>query len=156
MSRPPGRGSALTPDERHEIQRLGIVERCSIAEIARRTDRDRGTVAAVLQSGESQAFRQQFETDAREEILRLLRVSGPQAAREWVHAVTQAAKKGDHRPARDLLLHAGAIEPIDGTSPATRVAIFIGTPEHPLNDLPPLILSRRSEDESQDDGHEPT
>ncbi|MBM3482843.1 MAG: helix-turn-helix domain-containing protein [Alphaproteobacteria bacterium] len=29
----------MTPDERHEIQRLGIVERCSIAEIARRTDR---------------------------------------------------------------------------------------------------------------------
>ena len=75
VSRPPGRGSALTADERREIQRLSIVEGRSIADISRRTDRDRGTVAAVLQSGESQTLRNQMETDAREDVLLLLRAS---------------------------------------------------------------------------------
>jgi hypothetical protein len=139
VSRPPGRGSALTQDERREIQRLSIVGRCSVADIARRTDRDRGTVANVLQSGESQALRQQLETDAREEVLRLLKASGPQAAREWAHAVTQAANKGDHRAARDLLLHAGLIDPVpDDGNQGTRILIQIGTPEHPMRVQSPL------------------
>jgi len=82
----------------------------------------------VLQSGESQAFQQQFETDARGEVLRLLRVSGPQATREWVHAVTQATKKGDHRPARDLLLHARAFDPIPDEASSPPASQFTSAP----------------------------
>ena len=153
MSRRPGRGSALTRDERHEIQRLGIVEGCSISEIARRTDRDRGTVANVLNAQDSQALRGKLATDARDEVLRMLQITSPQAAREWARAVTQAANKGDHRPARDLLLHAGAIDPIaDDASNGPRIAIVIGTDEHPMNVRSPLRMLELEEEEEKGNG----
>lgn len=148
MKHRPGRGSELTPDERREIQRLGIVESLSIAEIARRTERDRGTVASVLQASDSQAYRQQFEGDEREAVQRLLRASSRQVARDWVVAASNAAARGDHRAARDLLLHSRLIDPVaDSDSGATKIAIVIGTDEHPMRLTSPLALLREGEDE---------
>jgi transposase-like protein len=143
MSRPPGRGSALTPDERRAIQRLALVDGCSIAEIARRTDRDRGTVSAVIKADDTRALQAHLASEARDSVLQLLRANSTAVARQWLHAVTNAAEKGDHRPARDLLLHAGAIDPIqdDHTASDTRIAILIGTPEHPIRVAPPRIVN---------------
>lgn len=60
---------------------------------------------------------------------------------DWESASQKAAEKGDHRPAKDWLLHAGAIEPVnDGSQGGTRIAIMIGTPEKPIHaDLPQVI-----------------
>jgi len=63
-----------------------------------------------------------------------------QAARAWGVAIDAAADKGDHRPAKDLLLHTGAIEPVGDEGGATRVAIFVGSPERPLDGQPPMII----------------
>lgn len=52
----------------------------------------------------------------------------------WDKALDTAAQRGDHRPARDLLLHTGLIEPLADTSGqrGPQVAIIIGTPEQPI------------------------
>lgn len=45
------------------------------------------------------------------------------AVRAWVSAVPIAASKGDHRPAKDLLLHTRAIEPVQ-LQGQTQIAIL--------------------------------
>ncbi|MBM3809431.1 MAG: hypothetical protein FJW22_14700 [Acidimicrobiia bacterium] len=62
------------------------------------------------------------------------------AARAWGVAIDVAADKGGSRPAKDLLLHTGAIEPIDDAGGAMRVAIFINTLERPLDVQPSKII----------------
>jgi len=52
----------------------------------------------------------------------------------WTAALDSAAKRGDHRPAKDLLLHTGLIEPLADTSASarTQIAIVIGEPGKPV------------------------
>ena len=135
---PPGRGSQLTPDERRQIQCLAFVDGLSISEIARQTGRDRGTLAGILKADDSQAFEKPLETEAKDAAVKILRGTAERAARSWGTAIGVAADKGDHRPAKDLLLHTGVIDPIpDGAVSGTRIAIIIGTPEHPIRVSPP-------------------
>lgn len=49
------------------------------------------------------------------------------AAKDWRKAVRKGAERGRHEPARDLLLHTGAIQPVQNeTSGGAKVAVFIG------------------------------
>ena len=133
----PGRGSQLTPDERRDMQRLKLVDGESISEIARRTGRNRETVANVLRADDTKELAQQLETEAREGALRVLRASAETAARAWsTTAISQAAEKGDHRPARDLLLHTGVIQPIEKGGPMIGVQVIVGSAERPAGDDP--------------------
>ncbi len=52
----------------------------------------------------------------------------------WQTALHAAARRGDHRPAKDLLLHSGVIEPLADTSGqrGTNIAIVIGEPGAPI------------------------
>jgi len=137
---PVGRGSQLTPEQRREIQCCALLDGLSASEIARRTGRDRGTIANVLKAEDSRALRQQLETEAQEAAIKVLRGYSQRAARAWGIAIDAAADKGDHRPAKDLLLHTGAIEPVGDEGGTTRVAIFVGSPERPLDGQPPMII----------------
>ena len=135
---PPGRGSQLTPDERRQVQCLALVDGASIAEIARQTGRDRGTIANVLRAEDTVEFRNQLETEAREAALQILRGTSERAARAWGTAIAHAADKGDHRPAKDLLVAVGAIsEQHDGPR---GIQIIIGTPENPIRVEPPRLV----------------
>jgi hypothetical protein len=58
---------------------------------------------------DSQTFRGQLKTEAREAAVQILRGNAEKAARAWGTAIGNAADKGDHRPAKDLLLAVGAI-----------------------------------------------
>ena len=50
-----------------------------------------------------------------------------------------AAKRGNHLPAKDWLLHAGIIEPLQGEQQGhIRIAINIGTEERPMKIVSPL------------------
>jgi transposase-like protein len=131
---PPGRGSQLTPDERRQIQCFALVDGLSVSQIARETGRDRGTIANVLRAEDSHDFRSQLETEARDAAVQILRGNSEKAARAWGSAIGVAADKGDHRPARDLLVAVGAIQE---QNDAPRIAIIIGTPEHPIRVDPP-------------------
>lgn len=125
----PGRGSQLRPDERRQIQCLALVEGASVSEIARQTGRDRGTIANILRAEDSQSFRSQLETEARDAAVQILRGNAEKAARAWGTAVGQAAEKGDHRPAKDLLLAVGAIQERGNNVPG--IVVIVGTPDNP-------------------------
>ena len=135
---PPGRGSQLTPGERRQIQSMALVDGASMSEIARQTGRDRGTVANVLRAEDSLTFRDQLETEAREAAVQILRGTSEKAARAWGSAIGVAADRGDHRPAKDLLVAVGAIsEQHDGSR---GIQIIIGTPENPIRVEPPRLV----------------
>jgi len=131
----PGRGSQLTPDERREIQRLRLVDGESISEIARRVGRNRETVANIVRSDDTIELAQQLESESREAATRVLRGTSEQAARAWRKAIDMAADKGDHRPARDILLHNGVIQSLNG--PANiGIQVIVGTPGNPAGPDP--------------------
>lgn len=137
---PAGRGSQLTPDDRAEIQALSLVHGKSNSEIARVTGRDRGTVAAVLRATDTKELEQQLASDSRQEVLRQLRREALQVSKDWVRASAVASERGDHRPAKDLLLHAKLIDPVDtGDRGGPKVAVIIGTPGNPL-ELPSVFV----------------
>lgn len=136
---PPGRGSQLTPSERAEIQHLALVDGLSQSEIARRVCRDRETVRNVVIAADTRQLAIDLATEARGEVLLTLRRNAPRAAMDWLEASAVAKTRGDHRPARDLLLHAGAIEPVQGERDrGTRVTVIVGTHDHPI-DLPRVV-----------------
>lgn len=133
---PPGRGSQLAPAERAQIQELALIEGLNKSEIARRVCRDRETVANVLQADDSQALAAQLQSEQREAALEVLRRAVVPMARAWQRAAEHAAEKGDHRPARDLLLHTDVIEPIPDAQHTTGVQIIIGMPGQPAGPDP--------------------
>jgi len=55
----------------------------------------------------------------------LLQVAEKHAAQQWIRSIKPAARKGDHKPAKDLLLHTRAIEPVE-TDRGTTVQIIFG------------------------------
>lgn len=129
--RKPGRGSQLSPSDRLEVQEMSLVQGLSNSQIARQTGRDRGTVATVLAAPDTVELKARLQTEQHEEALTMLRNGRVTAAGDWVSAITVAAKKGDHRPAKDLLLHTGTIQPVVADQ-GPRVAVQInlhGGPE---------------------------
>jgi ParB-like chromosome segregation protein Spo0J len=133
---PPGRGSQLTPDERREIQELALLAGCSQAEIGRRVHRDRQTVANVVNADDTKALAAQLQSEQREAALEVLRRAVVPMARAWQRAAEHAADRGDHRPARDLLLHTDVIEPIPDAQRTVGVQVIVGMPGHPAGPDP--------------------
>jgi hypothetical protein len=77
------------------------------------------------------ALRMQSMADAARNYMA---AKGLDAAEHWLKASATAAQKGDHRPAKDWLLHTGAIDPVADSNGQgrTQVAIIIGTPDSPI------------------------
>lgn len=140
----PGRGSQLTPDQRREIQYLRLVDGETVSEIARRTGRNRETISNVIRAKDTEELAAQLETEAREAALRVLRGTSEQAARAWRKAIDNAADKGDHRPARDMLLHNKVIDPIDGPRMNLGVQVIVGSPTQPAGPDPFDTLERHA------------
>jgi hypothetical protein len=61
--------------------------------------------------------------------------------RDWIRASRTAGKRGDHRPARDYLLHAGALEPLPETARGGGPAVVIVN--NPLPGMPGVPLVGR-------------
>lgn len=60
------------------------------------------------------------------------------SAKQWLRAVKKGAARGRHEPARDLLLHTGAIQPVNTeASSGAKVAVFIGVSSQ---DPPQLLV----------------
>jgi hypothetical protein len=100
--------------------------------------------AAALKLGMNRrtAFRlaAKFDIDI-ESARKLMQAKALDRIEDWEDASTKAASKGDHRPAKDWLLHAKVIDPVEDSSTArTQVAILIGTPDAPIRvDAPQVI-----------------
>ena len=96
--------------------------------------------ATALGLSPSTAYRRLklIEEDQDTGVVKLLQANGLKLVDDWMRASSKAADKGDHRPAKDALLHAKAIEPVnDGSQGRTNIAIMIGTPEQPITIQPP-------------------
>ena len=50
-------------------------------------------------------------------------------------ALGRAAQKGDHKPAKDLLMHTGVIRPV-GEHVGQSVVVMVGMPGHPAMEAP--------------------
>lgn len=55
-----------------------------------------------------------------------------QAAEDWLAASAAAAKKGNHLPAKALLLHTGVIDPLQNEGSGAKVQVIVGVPGSPL------------------------
>lgn len=93
-------------------------------DITRRTGIDERVVSRILKTRDITA-------------LDILKTGERKAAGAWLHSITPAAAKGDHRAARDLLLHTKAIEPIK-TEPTTGITIQLGIAILPGTESPNL------------------
>ena len=80
-----------------------------------------------------------------ESARKFLATKALQVSEDWVTASGVANGKGNHLPAKDLLLHIGAIEPLQDASAAkVNIAILIGTPEQPIRVLSPQTIDSKA------------
>jgi len=113
--RPPGWNTGEQPPKRN---RLNLAERITAAQMAAAGYRyaDIGRALGRCQDAAKHAVE-----DARSALQTgsLLRVS------DWASASRAAAKKGNHVPAKEWLLHSGVIEPL-AEKPAINVQLAVG------------------------------
>jgi hypothetical protein len=108
-----GAGMRITPAERREISLaylsepgLGTISAC-----AKHFSRTREAIKGCLKGDDFEALRRQVDHEMGESATVILKRAVGQAATAWVGAVDVAAEKGDHKPARDLLIATNVIEP---------------------------------------------
>ncbi len=122
----PGRGSQLTHAERLEIQTAYLSEPGATQKgLAQQFGRNRETIANALKGPEFDQLKAVVHKALAEQARDVLKQNRVRAAKKWSgEAIDAAAKKGDHKPMRDLLEATGVIEP-DAKS-HTHVEIFVG------------------------------
>ncbi len=133
--RKPGRGSQVMPDERLAIQRAHLTEGLNQRQLADRFGRTRETIGHVLKEDGFTALKREVYAEMAEEARGALRAHVGKAAKDWLRASGIAAKRGDHRPAKEILLYAGAIDRL-GETPGPQVTVMVGMPGHPAM-IPP-------------------
>jgi hypothetical protein len=94
-------------------------------ELGKRFNVNRETVSACLKGPEFDKLRAAFESEVRASAVQRLKSAVGPAADAWVRAIDHAADKGDHKPAKDLLMHTGTIEPLDDEGRARGPMVLI-------------------------------
>ena len=113
-----GAGMRIMPAERREIALaylsdpdLGTISAC-----AKHFNRTREAIAGCLKGEDFEALRRHVDHEAGESAKGILMRGREKAAKAWVEkAVDTAAEKGDHKPARDLLIATKVIAPAPST-----------------------------------------
>jgi hypothetical protein len=141
-----GAGMRLAPAEKREIAiayltdpDLGTITAC-----AKHFTHTREAISACLRGDEFEALRTQVDIEAGDEAKGILKRARVKAAKAWVDtAIDAAAERGDHKPAKDLLVATHVIEPAPAGS-AFYVGIlvsgqrkWIGSDGCLLDELPP-------------------
>ena len=90
---------------------LGTISAC-----AKHFKRTREAIAGCLKGEDFEALRRQVHHEASESAKGILKRGIEKAANAWVDkAIDAAAEKGDHKPARDLLIATKVIAPAPST-----------------------------------------
>jgi hypothetical protein len=133
-----GRGSAVTDEEALDIRVWYLADGMNFSQIARKTGRTRETVAQVIKDPATDALRTIIHEEKVQRAKAKLRAHVDTAAEAWVRAVDIAADKGDHKPAKELLLTERVIDPVGEPSAAFQVIVNQpGSPHNaPLPQLP--------------------
>jgi hypothetical protein len=121
----PGAGSRVTAPERREIQQAHLLEGLNRSALAVRFGRTRETIASVLQGDDFDQLRAEVDRGEAEDAKAILHRHRIVAANAWAAAVGTAAGKGDHRPARDLLVHTRTIQPVADLARGSEVKILV-------------------------------
>jgi hypothetical protein len=105
----------LLPEERRKIQLTYLESGGALTQtaLAARFAVSCDTVGACLKGPDFVHLQKQVEQELRTAAVARLKRHVEPAAAAWCQAIDVAGKRGDHRPARDLLLHTGTIEPLD-------------------------------------------
>jgi hypothetical protein len=119
-----GGAAHLTQAERREIQLVHLEEGLNQSQLAARFGRTREAIAKALKGEDFDALQRQVHDDLGQRAKARLAGGVEKAAAAWVRSVEVAADKGDHKAAKDLLLHTGVIEPI-GDARGANVAIAV-------------------------------
>jgi hypothetical protein len=122
----PGRGSAVTQAEALDIRLMYLSDGLSISELARRSGRTRETISKVVKHPDTGDLRKIVEAEKVERAKQKLRAAVDVAAQGWVDAIPVAAQKGDHRPAKDLLLTEKVVEPVVADRSGGGIVVQIG------------------------------
>ena len=144
--KPTGAAAHLSPEQKHQIRVAYLAtggnvtytemgQRCASL-IGRVVNRD--TVAACLKGQEYAELRKHFDSEIKASAVEQLKAGVPGAAAAWVRSVDVAADKGDHKPAKDLLMHTGTIEPLDddGRGRGPLVLVYVGDGQGPIGATP--------------------
>src|SRR4051812_37305145 len=135
-----GAGMRIAPAERREIALaylsdpdLGTISAC-----AKHFSRTREAIAGCLKGDDFETLRRQVDHEAGEGAKDILKRARVKAATAWVDkAIDAAAEKGDHKPARDLLVATKVIAPAPSTG-----NVFIAV--NPLGTGPRLWRDQRT------------
>lgn len=114
----------ISQEQRIEIWEA-YLELGSYSKVAKALNRDRETIARHVKCPEFEQFQSRALEEAGKAALGLLKQYTPSAAEDWKRASSVAADKGDHRPAKELLIVTGAV-PTDQVAPQTSFVITTG------------------------------
>ncbi len=121
-----GRGSAMTTDEIEAVRFDFLTAGLSRVQLAKKHGRTRATIARCLEGKDFDEMRRAVEVEVRDQIrIRMIR-KADSAMQSWEDSLAPAAERGNHKPARDLMLHAGIIDPIESTESGPKVVVQIG------------------------------
>jgi IS30 family transposase len=109
----------LTHAEEIKILRLVKIEGLSQTVVAKAMNRAESTISDCLKRYE----------DTGDLALQVLKSNAAAAAENWA-AIAKTSTR--HEAAKDLLLHAGVIQPLEQSGTGTKVQILIGQPGAPL------------------------
>lgn len=117
-----------TADTEAIARKLDILDRLASGTPYRQISKDCGiSIGALTKIAQEQA---QLE---REGFRKLMLLKSLPMLEHWEEAAKSGARTGKHGPAKDWLLHAGAIEPLaQDESGGAKVAVIIGMPGQPV------------------------
>ncbi len=147
--KPVGAAGHLSPEQKQTI-RVAYLEtggcvtyaelgkRCQVL-IGRAVNRE--TVASCMKGPEYDKLRKHFDTEIKASAVERLKAGILPAADAWVRSVGVAAEKGDHKPAKDLLMHTGTIEPLDddGRARGPLVLVMVDSMPGQRGYIPPAL-----------------
>lgn len=121
-----GRGSEMSADEINEIRMEFLCNRLSRVQLAEKFGRTRATISRCLEGKEFEELRRTLDLEVREELRRRMIGKASDAVGHWERSMGNAADRGDHKPSKDWLLHAGVVDPVESTEAGPKVVVQIG------------------------------
>lgn len=123
---PPGRGSRMDDDEIHRVRLDFLCHSFNRVQLSAKYGRTRNTIARCLEGKPFEELRRQVDSEVRDVVRRRMVAKADDAVGHWERSMDVAADRGDHKPSKDWLMHAGVIDPIESTETGPKVVVQIG------------------------------
>jgi hypothetical protein len=123
---PAGRGSEMTAAEIEQVRLDFLCHSLNRVQLSEKYGRTRNTIARCLDGKEFEELRRQVDGEVREVVRRRMVAKADGAVDHWERSMGVAADRGDHKPSKDWLMHAGVVDPVDSTESGPKVIVQIG------------------------------